>query len=141
MIARKGTEIVRADGKKKIDEEKEDQLELETTTEIPAPEEGRKKRSRLVRDEGIEKEEEEEEEEEAQEENELVALMVDEEELSEVEASLLELEKTFSAMEKDIAKAEEVVAALEVGDIQRQSIEWGETNKNKKTEDEEKTAE
>ena len=137
MIARKGTEIVRADGKKNIDEEKEEQVELETITEIPTSEEGRKKRSRLMRDVGVEKEEEEEEEEE----NELVALMVDEDELSEVEASLLELEKTFSAMEKDIAKAEEVVAALEVGDTQIQSIEWGEINKNEKTEDEEKTAE
>ena len=138
MIARKGTEIVRADGKKNIDEEKEEQVELETITEIPTSEEGKKKRSRLMRDVGVEKEEEEEEEEE---ENELVALMVDEDELSEVEASLLELEKTFSAMEKDIAKAEEVVAALEVGDTQIQSIEWGEINKNEKTEDEEKTAE
>ena len=134
MIARKGTEIVRADGKKNIDEEKEEQVELETITEIPTSEEGKKKRSRLMRDVGVEKEEEEEE-------NELVALMVDEDELSEVEASLLELEKTFSAMEKDIAKAEEVVAALEVGDTQIQSIEWGEINKNEKTEDEEKTAE
>ena len=134
MIARKGTEIVRADGKKNIDEEKEEQVVLETITEIPTSEEGKKKRSRLMRDVGVEKEEEEEE-------NELVALMVDEDELSEVEASLLELEKTFSAMEKDIAKAEEVVAALEVGDTQIQSIEWGEINKNEKTEDEEKTAE
>ena len=50
-------------------------------------------------------------------------------------ASTKKTEALLEALEKDIAKAEEVVAALEVGDTQTQSIEWGEINKNEKTED------